>query len=189
MKPLLPVLDEERPTSSSRWAWLDGNASLPVAINGTIYVYEPRHTVWELIDIAADYRWWELLPGSLCAKDRARIDRALRRNSSRVSMRLLHYAAQQLSDTVYGWPFFTASRLCASLRVAQVPFLMWCARNRVRPAEFASATEVCAVVAAWLYEAAGSDDKKLRELEAQLSMPTVLSLFVPGMTPSWRVGS
>lgn len=185
----LPVLGGEQKPLGSRWAWLGNDTPMPVAINGDIYVYEPRHTTWELIDIAADYRWWELIPGSLRDKDQKKINRLLRKRGSRMSMRLLHYSAQQLADTVYGWPFFTASRMAASLRVAQVPFLMWCVQKGMRPAEINSAIEVCAVIAAWLHEATGADEKKRRELDAQLSVPTALSLFVPGMTPSWRAST
>jgi hypothetical protein len=185
----LPVLTQAEAPPSSRWAWLDNNQPLPVAINGEIYVLEPRYDTWDLIDIAANYRWWDLLPGCLRVKDQRKIDRLLRKRGSRMSMRLLHYGAQQLGDTIYGWPFFTASRLSASLRSAQVPFLMWCTTHGVRPAELASAVEVCAVVAAWLYEATSTDQKKRKELDAQLSIPNALDPFVPGMTPSWRVGN
>lgn len=185
----LALLSDAQPVSSSRWAWLDAADPLPVALNGEIYVYEPRYTTWELIDIAANYRWWDLLPGSLRTKDQDKITRLLRDPGSRMSMRLLHYAAQQLADTLYGWPFFTASRLSASLRVSQVPFLMWCTQKGVRPAELGSAVEVCAVTAAWLFESTRGDEKKQRDLDAQLSVPTVLNPFVPGMTPSWRVSN
>lgn len=137
-----------------------------------------------LLDIAASYAWRQLLPDGLAGPDAARMRSRLADPGDALSWKRLHVVMQPVGLYLYGFPFFVAARALGTTRHYFTAFRMWSLCNVRLDLASASAAEWCAAAVGWLSQQ-GDKDEKRKELWAQLTMPGVLPMEAPGVSPDW----
>lgn len=139
----------------------------------------------ELLDIAANYAWQELLPGALDEEGQARLLEWLDDPEHPASWKRLHVAVQPLGLYLYGVPFFVAARTAANLLEHYSLFRMWAQLNLMCfDAQHAEAADWIAAAMAWLI-GSKTESKDRNALWAELTTPSRLPVEVPGVLPPW----
>jgi|SRR5690606_7172417 len=146
----------------------------------------PVPGVMDLLDIAASYAWRQLLPDGLVEADAERMHQRLADPEDRLTWKRLHVVAQPLGLYLYGFPFFVAARALGTVRHYFTAFRMWSLVNARIDFATASAADWCAAAVAWLVQQ-GSKEEQRKEMWAQLTMPGILPMEAPGVSPDWMV--
>lgn len=144
----------------------------------------PVPGVMELLDIAVSYAWRRLLPDGLVQADAERMYQRLGDPDDLMTLKRLHVVSQPLGLYLYGFPFFTAARALGTLRHYFTSFRMWAVCNLRMDLEKASAADWCAAGVTWLVQS-GEKEEKRREMWAQLTVPGLLPMEAPGVSPDW----
>lgn len=146
----------------------------------------PVPPVQVLLDIAVRYAWRQLIPDSLVRPDRERMYDRLADPDDLMTLKRLHVVAQPLGLYLYGFPFFTACRALGTLRHYFTSFRMWAVCNLAIDLSKASAADWCAAAVTWMVQS-GEKEEKRREIWAHLTVPGVLPMEAPGVSPDWMV--
>lgn len=138
----------------------------------------------ELLDIAANYTWRQLVPNALEEPGRSMLLDWLDDPDHPATWRRLHIAMQPLGMHLYGFPFFVAARTAANLHANFTLFRMWSQLNLHADLREAEAADWIAAATAWLL-AAQKDEKSRNAVWAELTTPGRLPTWVPGVLPEW----
>lgn len=138
----------------------------------------------ELLDIAANYAWQQLIPGALEEPGRQLLLDWLDDSDHPASWKRLHVAMQPLGLYLYGVPYFVAARTAANLLHHYSLFRMWAQLNLHFDPQQAQAADWIAAALAWLLSTK-TDSKERNALWAELTTPGRLPTDAPGVLPEW----
>jgi hypothetical protein len=138
----------------------------------------------ELLDIAANYDWQRLVPGSLEEPGQELLMDWLADPESPATWKRLHVMVQPLGIYLYGVPFFVAARTAANLLHHFSLFRMWAQLNLHIDLHQAQAADWIAAAMAWML-ASKPEAKDRNALWAELTTPGRLPVEVPGVLPEW----
>lgn len=138
----------------------------------------------ELLDIAANYAWQQLVPGAVEEPGKSLLLEWLADPEHPASWRRLHIAMQPLGLYLYGMPFFVAARTAANLHQHFSLFRMWAQLNLHVDLRTAEAADWIAAATAWMLSAQ-KDEKSRNAMWAELTTPGRLPEWVPGVLPEW----
>lgn len=138
----------------------------------------------ELLDIAANYAWQQLVPGRLEEPGQELLMEWLTDPEHPATWKRLHIMVQPLGIYLYGVPFFIAARTAANLLHHFSLFRMWAQLNLHIDLHQAQAADWIAAAMAWMVSSK-TEAKDRNALWAELTTPGRLPAEIPGVLPDW----